>query len=77
MADSRNLSLALRAIRGSDVRFGIVPSQSGVRENDEIVGWHKCRTLTPAISQPERESSAPQAKRQAQRKKGAGDYPAR
>jgi hypothetical protein len=27
---------ALRAIRFADVRFGILPSQSGFRRNDEV-----------------------------------------
>ena len=38
MADLRNHSLALRAIHDADVRFGILPSQSRFREDDEVKG---------------------------------------
>ncbi|HSJ41765.1 MAG TPA: hypothetical protein VK955_12025, partial [Xanthobacteraceae bacterium] len=34
---TRLLSRALRAIRSANVRFGILPPQSGLRRNDELV----------------------------------------
>ena len=44
MDDSRSLSLAVRAIRDADVRFGILPSQSRFCEDDEVTGMTRLAT---------------------------------